>query len=248
MPVSTLAAQLYIFRDRYDLHTDLREILQSLMESGYGAVEGFDGQPAGREALDEQGLGFVGPHLVLSALASPDAIITDTLRAGGRDVVSSGLLEWDKRGADEYRAAAEALNTAGKLLREHGLFLHYHNHDFEFEVVSEGKTGCDLLLEGLAPEAVTLCVDTGWVWRAGIEPVEFLRQQRDKIGMVHLRDWRAGRSVALGQGEMDLAPIVQELAHLPNLRWTVVEQDPDSEDPARDMRDSRAFLRQRFHL
>ena len=243
MPEQKIAAQLYIFRDRYDLHRDLDGILQSLADAGYGAVEGFDGQPADPSLLDRHGLEFVGPHLVLSALASPDTIVADTLRLGGRNVISSGLVQWNERSADDYWAAADALNTAGRYLREHGLFLHYHNHDFEFEVVSEGRTGFDLLLNELDSEVVTLCVDTGWVWLAGHDPAEFLRQQRDKIGMVHLRDWQGGRSVALGSGEMDLGPIIAELPHLPHLRWVVVEQDPDSEDPARDMRDSRAFLR-----
>ena len=248
MPEQKIAAQLYIFRDRYDLDGDLNWILEGLAASGYAAVEGFNGQPAGRGLLDRHGLGLVGPHLVLAALAAPDAVIADTLRAGGGDVVSSGLLEWEKRSAEDYRAAAEALNVAGRRLRERGLFLHYHNHDFEFEVVSEGRTGYDLLLDGLDPASVTLCVDTGWVWKAWQDPVELLRRCGDRVGMVHLRDWRAGRAVALGSGEMALGPVIEELPRLPNLRHIVVEQDPDSEDPMADMRASRAFLRERFSL
>ena len=246
MPQQTVAAQLYIFRDKYDLGGDLDWILEGLAASGYDAVEGFSGQPDGRGLLDKHGLGFVGPHLVLAALASPEAVIADTLRAGGGDVVSSGLLEWDKRGADDYRAAAEALNASGRRLREQGLFLHYHNHDFEFDVVAEGRTGYDILLDGLDPDSLTLCVDTGWVWKAGYDPVELLRRCRDQVGIVHLRDWREGRAATLGSGEMDLGPIIEELPRLPGLRHVVVEQDPDSEDPMADMRASRAFLHDRF--
>ena len=248
MPEQKIAAQLYIFRDKYDLDRDLDWILEGLAAAGYASVEGFSGEPAGRDLLDRHGLGFIGPHLVLAALGSPDAVIAGTLHAGGSDVVSSGLLEWEQRGVNNYRAAAEALNTAGRRLREQGLFLHYHNHDFEFDIVSEGRTGYDLLLDGLAPASVMLCVDTGWVWKAGHDPVELLRRCRDQVGMVHLRDWRGGRAAPLGGGEMDLGPIIEELPRLLNLRHVVVEQDPDSEDPMADMRASRAFLRERFSL
>jgi sugar phosphate isomerase/epimerase len=161
-------------------------------------------------------------------------------------VVSSGLVRWEERRAEDYQAAAEALNVAGRRLRQQGLFLHYHNHDFEFQPVADDRTGFNLLLDGLDTEAVTLCVDTGWVWLAGTDPAEFLRQHSERVGMVHLRDWQEGRSVPLGGGEMDLGPIIAELPHLPPLRWVVVEQDPDSQYPAEDMRRSRAHLRDHF--
>ena len=151
-----LAAQLYIFRDRYDLGRDLGGIFENLAVAGYEAVEGFDGQPSDRHLLDRHGLSFVGPHVVLAALESPDALIADTLSSGGRDIISSGLMRWEERHVDDYRAAAEALNSAGRRLRRHGLFLHYHNHDFEFDrcelarcrgqyrvwIVADDENGC----------------------------------------------------------------------------------------------------------
>jgi hypothetical protein len=83
MSDTKIAAQLYIFRDRYDLGRDLDGIFESLAEAGYDAVEGFDGQPSDRHLLDRHGLNFVGPHVVLAALESPDSLIAGTLSSGG---------------------------------------------------------------------------------------------------------------------------------------------------------------------
>jgi sugar phosphate isomerase/epimerase len=87
---------------------------------------------------------------------------------------------------------------------------------------------------------------SAWVWRAGYDPVEWLRQHRKAIGYLHSRDFAGEESVALGHGDMDLMPIMQSLDTLHNVRWIVVEQDPTAPDPLQSMSQSRAYLRDRF--
>jgi sugar phosphate isomerase/epimerase len=93
-----------------------------------------------------------------------------------------------------------------------------------------------------------MCLDVGWVWRAGLDPAQWMELHRDKIGYLHLRDFSADESVALGQGEVNLAPLMQTAQTLPNVRWIVVEQDPTSPDPLRSMSESRAYLREHLGL
>lgn len=87
--------------------------------------------------------------------------------------------------------------AARRYLREHGVRLYYHNHDFEFDRVDGVLTGMDLLCVGLDPDAIELCVDAGWVWWAGVDPAESLRSQRERIGLVHLRDFAGPKSLPL---------------------------------------------------
>jgi sugar phosphate isomerase/epimerase len=181
---------------------------------------------------------------VHAELDDVSGIIEYSQAMGGQDVCSSGLLQWNERSAADYRASASVLNERGRQLREADIHLHYHNHDFEFEAVDGSTSGMDILLHELDFDVVDLCLDVGWVWRAGLDPVQWMQQHRDKIGYLHLRDFAGEESVALGQGSMDLKPIVTTIDALPNVRWIVVEQDPTSPDPLRSMGESRAYLRE----
>ena len=243
-----IAAQLYVYGEALQQTRELPAIFVGLAAAGYEAVEGFGGMPEDLSLLTAAGLGYVGPYLVLAGLLDADAVAAQTKRLGGEAVICSGLRDWNVRTPAAYREAVTLLNDAGRRLRSVGLRLCYHNHDFEFEKVEEAQTGMDILCAGLDPEAVLLCVDTGWVWRAGQNPVQFLEDHAHQIGLVHLRDFAGTQSVPLGLGEVPLGLIVAMLPQLPDLRWVVVEQDPNSSAPGTDMSASRAFLRERFSL
>ncbi len=241
-----IGAQLYIFQKAFDLEdrAALRNVLQGLATAGYAEIEGFLGAKNDyRDLLAEYNLRYAGAHCVLSELEDVQSAADYVKRMDGSDICCSGLIQWHERSADDYRAAIELLNAKGRVLRSQGIYLHYHNHDFEFERVDGDQTGMDLLLAGLDSGAVNLCLDTGWVWRAGLDPAAFLHSHREKIGVVHLRDFKGDDSVPLGAGDMDIKPILDALPPLPNLRRVIVEQDPTETNSMDCMTQSRGYLR-----
>lgn len=90
---------------------------------------------------------------------------------------------------DGYYKAAEDLNHYGKLLKEQGLKLYYHNHHFEFEKY-HGKTGFELLTENTDPEYVGFELDVHWISRAGQNPVDWINRLSNRVDLVHLKDYR----------------------------------------------------------
>lgn len=90
---------------------------------------------------------------------------------------------------EDYYKAAEDLNHYGKLLKEQGLKLYYHNHHFEFEKFN-GKTGFELLVENTDPELVGFEIDVHWIQRAGHDPVKWIERLAGREDMVHLKDYR----------------------------------------------------------
>jgi sugar phosphate isomerase/epimerase len=188
------------------------------------------------------GLRYFAPHLTMSDLRPADRALAFCRAMGATHVCCSGLLDWNSRGADDYRRSAAALNALGRGLREAGLQLLYHNHEFEFGRVDGAKTGMDLLLETLDSTCVRLCLDLGWLWIARADPPRFLREHGDRIGAVHLRDFKGQASVPLGQGDMDLPPLLAEVLRLPHLAALIVEQDPTTVDPLGDMLASKRVL------
>ena len=81
-------------------------------------------------------------------------------------------------------------------LKEHGIDLYYHNHHFEF-ARHDGKFLMDIIKEntkylGFEP-------DIHWIYRGGMDPVEFINQYAGRIRLLHLKDYRIGH-MAMPEG------------------------------------------------
>ncbi len=245
-----IAAELYIFTRTAELAMRLPGFMQALAEGGYTAVEGMAGYPPDSAAdMVSSGLRYVGTHGGTGKLLDLAAVIQEAQAKSATVFVASGGLDWSRRTLEDFQTALPVLNEAGRRLRdESGLTLHYHNHDFEFIPQQNGQTGMEILLAGFDPDAVKLCVDLGWVARAGLDPVAFLQEHRDWVGMVHLRDFRGEESVPLGQGDLELRPLATVLESLPCLNCVVVEQEPTTATPLEDLLTSRRYLRDVFGI
>ena len=243
-----VAAQLWIFTQTSDWAERSPDLLRELAEAGYDSVEAMFGQaPQDRETMQAAGIAYGAAHLLPPNIEELEPL-TDFLQSmNARHVCCSGPLRWNERTADDYRRTAAFLNEKGRRLREQGIRLHYHNHEFEFEKVTGEQTAMDLLLTEFNPNSVTLCFDAGWAQRAGQDAATFLREHGPRVGVLHLRDFRGTQSVPLGQGEINLPSQIALLPHLPNLAYAAIEQDP-SPNPLADMQASRRHLRNAFGL
>lgn len=242
-----LGLQLIIFGGKYDINTQTDEILDAIADTGYSAVEGGARDAVSyRKKLDERGLRYGGSHVSPGALGNLTPLI-DYLRVmDAHDISNSGLMQWNNRTADDYKQTIKVLNDAGRKLRDEDIHLHYHNHDFEFDKVDGDKTGFDLLLDGLDPQAVDFCIDVAWVQKGGHDPAEFLRRHAERIGYIHLKDYNADGWAEVGQGVLDWPSVMTALAELPLVRWAMVEQDNTTRDPKESIAISRRFLRDTF--
>jgi sugar phosphate isomerase/epimerase len=101
----------------------------------------------------------------------------------------------------------------------------------------------DLLLSGLDPAAVDLCVDVGWVTKGGSDPVTFLREHDARVGYLHLKDYKGDDWAELGAGEVNIKGVVEILPELSGVRWVMYEQDSSQIDPLESVEISRKYLR-----
>lgn len=247
MKLPPVGLQLIVFGKRYSIERDTDAILDAVAKAGYKGVEGAARDVATyRRKLQERNLVCGGYHVNLKALEDVRSLAKRLHELGCHDVCNSGLAAWEKRSLEDYREAIAALNRAGRTLRGEGIRLHYHNHDFEFQKVDGPKTGMDLLIDGLDPDAADLCVDVAWVMRAGADPVSFLREHKDRIGYIHLKDHDGTDWTELGRGKLDLAGIMKVLPELTGVRWVMVEQDSTKLDPMESIAISRAYLKEKF--
>ncbi len=133
-----------------------------------------------------------------------------------------GLIEFSKK-----------LNILGKRLNKHGIHLLYHHHDMEF-VKYDSKTGLDIVMDNTNPNYVNLMMDTYWTQKGGKDPVTQIDKYKDRIKVVHLRDYVIEpckikglykvSDTALGNGNLAISEIVKK-AQCFNIPFLAVEHN-----------------------
>lgn len=247
MQLPAVGLQCIVFGKRYSIATDA--VLDHVAACGYEAVEcGVKDPAAFKRMLDERGMVYGGAHASPTRLLDVRPIVESLKTLDAHDVCNSGLMNWHERTREDFARTIDVLNRAGRQLRDEGIHLHYHNHDFEFDPVegAGGKRGIDLLLEGLDADVVDLCVDVGWVAKAGADPAEFLVEHKDRVGYLHFKDFNDDGWIELGGGKVDFAGVMAVLPELTGARWVMIEQDTTRIDPLDSVAVSRKYLKDAF--
>jgi inosose dehydratase len=244
------------------------EVLGAVADAGYDGIElgppGYLGDRSElRGRLEDRGLELVGGYIPIR-FSEPDALdadlegmdrTLDLFEAGGapraRPVFADagsparaarpGAAATDRSvGLDDagWRRLAEGVARAAERARRRGFEPTFHHHTATYV---EAPWEIERLLE---LTDVGLLLDTGHLALGGGDPVQGLRDWRDRIDHVHVKDYRRSilRSVIadaadmqeawrrrvfceLGTGDVDLRAFFAELAAGGYSGWLVVEQD-----------------------
>jgi sugar phosphate isomerase/epimerase len=234
-----------------------RENLDKIL--GEVATAGYDGFEIGAQHLDlnrpvalrdlaaQHGLQVVGIHVggeiynpesVQAALKNLELTVAYAKQVGATFIPFSGKLK-ESKSAAELKIQAANLNRIGEVCRRHGLMLCYHNHYWEIENdCAELRHICT----NTDPALVSLCLDVGWVQRAGGQPLAVVEEFLPRVGYFHIKDTTATEWREVGYGEVDFEAL------LPWIKarfdgWLVVEQDDTQRVPLESARMSRDYLR-----
>lgn len=219
--------QLYTVRDLAS--KNLLHTLEHVAALGYKDMEfaGYFNYSVHtlRRHLDALGLAAPSAHVPLTALQSDiDKVVDQALVMGHQFLVMPYLTEQQREGGiDTYKRLAEFLNGAGEKCRKNGLFLAYHNHDFEF-FNTDGQLPYDVLLE-VPAEHLLMEMDLYWTTKAGFDPVAYFNKFPGRFPLWHIKDMDAqGNFADVGRGTIDFERI---FAHrdMAGLRHGFVERD-----------------------
>lgn len=134
---------------------------------------------------------------------------------------------------EKAQEAVNVLNTAGKLLSQHGITLQYHPHGYEFQPYKNG-TVLDYMLQNV--EHAKFQMDVYWVNQTGADPVALLQKYPGKFTSLHLKDRLKGSpnstngsadvetNVVLGEGDVAIAGVVAE-AKKQGIRYFFLEDE-----------------------
>lgn len=247
-----IAIQLYSLRD--DTAKDAESTLRAVKEYGYDGVEfaGLCGKtPEEMKALiDEIGLVPVSAHISLYDLRdNAEKVINDYKTVGCKHLVVPGLAEDDRPGKDGFVQVVKDMDRFGEMIRNAGMTLSYHNHDFEFVRMENGEYGFDYLYSNTKPENVKMQQDSCWVKVAGESPEAYLEKYANRCPLLHLKDFAGEKSANMynligidetkkdapsnfefrpvGSGVQNFRSIVSA-AEKCGVEWLIVEQDEPS--------------------
>jgi sugar phosphate isomerase/epimerase len=236
--------QLYTVRDA--LGADLEGTLRSVAAIGYREVElaGLPGitAQATRASLKRHGLDAPSMHASYDRLQRGlDSLLEEARTLGANYLVCPSVDAEERKTAEDWKRICQTLNRIGRVVRSRGLVLAYHNHDFEFVPFADGTTPFHLLMTETDPRDVKIELDVYWVAKAGLDPVQLLKNGADRIVLAHLKDRGADSSmVEVGSGVLAMEHIVRT-ALVVGVRHLFVEQD-DPADPLASIATSFRFL------
>jgi len=163
-------------------------------------------------------------------------------------------------GDSDWKLLIGSLNKSGEICNNYGIRLAYHHH---MGTCVQTAEEIKRLLECTDPNCVNLCVDTGHLYYAGIDPVVFIENNLGRIEHVHFKDVRkevfrkynslsdsflktilSGIFTVPGDGCIDFSSIIKILQQNLYKGWIIVEaeQDPDKADPLHYANSARDYL------
>lgn len=246
-----LALQLYSIRDAVN-GENVKEIFASLAAMGYEGVElaGLYGMSAEeiKAAADAAGLSVVSAHIPYGDLRDRRAQwIADLKAMNCPQAVIPHMSADNLPGGENWAATESAIREIAKELKENGILLAYHNHDFEFEKVGD-EYKLDMLYRIFDESELKTQIDTCWVNVGGENPVSYVEKYAGRAPTVHLKDFtgvKNGCPYALigveggptdtgtfefrpcGSGVQDFAAIIAA-SEKAGAQWCIVEQDNPS--------------------
>ena len=187
----------------YSIHSDMGNVdasLKKVADAGYTVVEtlgspncfGMDAA-AFKAVCDKYGLSIVSTHTSIGMDPNNEAGVMAQWRKVFEGLKTMGakycVIPGFGLGRDlkELKAVCDYFNKVGKLGKEYGIMLGYHNHAHEYEV-REGECVWEYMIENTDPEYVFFQMDVYWTTRAGKDPVAYLKQYPDRIKMLHIKD------------------------------------------------------------
>lgn len=273
--MSNIKIGLQLYSVRNEMEADMEGTLQKVKEMGYDYVEfaGYFGRTAGevRAMLDKYGLTCISVHQTYDLFLKEGQGAIDYLKTIGASYSAVPWMGLEKhKGSKVFDQTIEDFQKVGKALKDNGIQLLYHNHDFEFNQF-EGKFLLDWLYESVPADLLQTEIDTCWVHYAGYNPAEYILKYSGRAPVVHLKDFvcknlgggpvyalidesgKEGKKASkedngfefrpVGHGIQDI-PAILKAAEQAGAQYAIVEQDgTNAEPPMECAKMSRGYLK-----
>jgi sugar phosphate isomerase/epimerase len=236
----TVGAHVWVYASTqpgYDVSPILSQIFSDVAYAGFDGVETMEHPLRStvytkqiKELIDQYKIKLIGSSYGADMwnkekqnqiFEDVDLIFTNMAAVGARTFgVSVGEPSGRKKTEDEFDNQAALLKKIIPLGLKRGIVVNLHNHTAEVENKMYDLRGT---LKRI-PD-VKLGPDLNWLLRAGINPVDFLREFRKQIVFMHLRDQMANGKwpESMGEGNVNFKEIADVLKEINFEGDTIIE-------------------------
>ena len=227
--------------------TKARETLKIIKEAGYDGIElnsfmvnptpfmvrmltKAAGMPTGKggnldwsKLTKEAGLKVVSLHKDLGSIQrNLKETVEEARKFDTSNVVITGMYRFDYRDKALVDDLCKKLDEAGRNLKEEGMNLIYHNHNYEFQKVEGRQTAYEYLIANTNPDYVGFEFDSYWPTEAGVNALDVMKALGERMKLYHINDRGTkldkpvmtpilkSDSCELGYGNMNLEALCQQ--------------------------------------
>ncbi len=172
-------------------------------ESGFEPLNHMSGAEM-RKIVEGEGLRCTSSHYTMGELRDHlENRIEWAQQLGMKQMVASSFWLPEDASVDEYRRAAQELNTIAEKTKAAGIQMGFHNHHMEFEKRGD-ELIYDALMEEFDPGLVKMQFQVAVV-NIGYQAADYFRKYPGRFLSAHLADWSAEKDeqVPLGEGVVD---------------------------------------------
>ncbi|RCW74894.1 sugar phosphate isomerase/epimerase family protein [Saliterribacillus persicus] len=255
------------------------ETLKQLHDLGFHSVE-VSQIPMTAENVSEIKRASDDFNIAITATSAPLEPMTpgseqETLRDNYEKIVADckalncnyiriGMLPFTIMGdKDKIIAFIDRAEEMAKRLKDEGISLYYHTHHIEFQRY-DGKFLLDMMKENTSVLGFEL--DVHWIHRAGVDPVSFIKEYKNRVSLIHLKDYRIGdlditdedlkdmsnffskftnliEFAEVGEGNLNMPAIMEAGLEAGAEHFLIEQDDTYGRDPFDCLRDSAENLR-----
>lgn len=238
--MQNLALQLYSIRDEIEKN-GFEKTLLKVGKMGYTGVEFAGFGDVSKEDmkvyLKNAGLKAVSAHA--GDICGREDYYMDYLSYLGAKHIVCPCATF--KTFDELKSLAARLNETGRILRENGFTLGYHNHAEEFWLTFGGKRVWDWLFEMTDAENVKAQIDTFHVFRADGDVYGEIEKYKHRMPSIHLKEITSSadkEDTYAGAGVIDFKRILEQTADL-NMEYIY---EYEGENPMESCRKAADYL------
>ena len=187
--------QVYGLRDLLEnTPENFRSVMLQIKEMDYDGVElaglyGLEPEFV-KKTLDEIGLIPISAHVPLTEMMEDAKKVAETYQKIGVSYIAVPYLPEEYRpNTPGYETVLKEMARIGQIMKEYGIKLEYHNHDFEFVRLPDGTFGFDDIYRRIPEDLLKVEPDLCWIKVAGESPVDYLKKYGERSEVVHLKDY-----------------------------------------------------------
>lgn len=139
----------------------------------------------------------------------------------------------------------ELLSYAEEKVKEHDIKLAIHNHGPEDKLYPSPKDIYDRI-KGMDAR-MGLCIDIGHALRAGTLPEKAIREYKDRLFDLHIKDVNSSakdaKAIEIGRGAIDFSEVIESLRKIKFQGVCSIEFEKDMSDPLPGIAESVGFFK-----